>query len=51
MKAFYPILELYVCIHHNELVKREDKVVKGGQVEQVLVILGCWPEAPVIFTF
>ena len=45
------VLKLYVSIHHDELVEGEDQVVEGGQVEQVLVILGGWPEAPVVFTF
>ena len=48
IETFYTILELNVSIHHYELVEWEDKVVEGCQVEQVLVILGCWPKSPVV---
>ena len=51
IKTFYAVLELYVSIHHYELVEWEGEVVEGCKVEQVLVILGCWPETPVLILY
>ena len=51
IKTFYAVLELYVSIHHYELIEGEDEVVEGCKVEQVLVILGCWPETPVLILY